>query len=1052
MSRDKPSDLFLDWNPSTSELAGPAAADQTVCWEVVQPPKPTRGPEAERIDAAARAAFGPPSEIDTPSEPGLGPPPPPPGHFGATLGKPSGAGPARPAHASAIDFPRCGEGIGGFRLVSELGRGAFGRVYLAEEAGLGNRPVALKITLAEGDEPRILARLQHTHIVPIYSVRDDPETGLRLMCMPFFGGANLAQVLDAAAISSPKPGPGLSLIEALDIVGAPAPSESGFVGSIGPKRGPAAETPPPGPPGEGDGKPDVAAPAGSSRRGAPGPLRSALRRIPRWHRSLLKEPSRTRLDRVDDRDPAQPARRFFRESGFIRSAAWIAARLAEGLEHAHSRGLLHRDLKPSNILIAADGTPMLLDFNLAADAGVRSEGERVLMGGTLPYMAPEHLDAFHPNGTTPPEAVDERADIYAMGLILFEMVAGHHPFPEQPTGRPLPEVVRAMALERLGSPPSPRSSNPDVPRGLDAIVRKALDPDPARRHARAGDLAEDLRRFLDDRPLKYTSEPSLGERVAKWSRRNPRATGASTVGLLALAMIATVALGSFTLSRHLGQASARLKLRAFEAQFDECQFLLNTASGPADHLDRGIALAEDAVAQAGVTLDEARPSRPGAGLWVDAVTPEDRLTIRGEVSELILLMSTARIVLAERSRSEPRRRKTLETSIARLDRAERIDPHPPRVLFENRARYHSALGEAGRAAVDRKRAEATPLSTGRDFYLQGTALLAHGQADRAEPILLRSVGLEPRRFWSWFALGLCHYDQGRFAEAAGDFAVCTVLTPHFAWPWMNRGLALAQAGRLVEARECYNRAIGIDDRLPAALANRGLVLLELGDAAAAAADLGRAVALGLRDMPTRAAHAEGLARTGRRAEAVALLGRLIGENPDLPQPRIARGTILAAVDPAAAEADFRQVLAVHPGDASAHLGLARLRRQHRPGEALIEVDHALEADPERLDALELRAWLRAGLGDAGALGDVDRLLRAPTPHRLYNAGCALALLDRAGPRPGLAARAVGLVRRALESGFPPGGVARDIDLAGLHELPAFRALLEAYPAPAAPGG
>ncbi len=60
-----------------------------------------------------------------------------------------------------------------------------------------------------------------------------------------------------------------------------------------------------------------------------------------------------------------------------------------------------------------------------------------MVGGTLPYMAPEHLDAFNPNGSTPPEAVDERSDIYALGLILFEMIAGEHPFPEPPPGRPL---------------------------------------------------------------------------------------------------------------------------------------------------------------------------------------------------------------------------------------------------------------------------------------------------------------------------------------------------------------------------------------------------------------------------------------------------------------------------------------------------------------------------------------------------------------------------------------------------------------------------------------
>src|SRR5206468_3302362 len=110
-----------------------------------------------------------------------------------------------------------------------------------------------------------------------------------------------------------------------------------------------------------------------------------------------------------DPERGQPARQFLRGSDLVRSSAWIAARLAEGLDHAHSRGLLHRDLKPSNVLIAADGTPMLLDFNLAAEAlETHPEGgTRAMLGGTLPYMSPEHLDAFNPAGSTPPEAVDE---------------------------------------------------------------------------------------------------------------------------------------------------------------------------------------------------------------------------------------------------------------------------------------------------------------------------------------------------------------------------------------------------------------------------------------------------------------------------------------------------------------------------------------------------------------------------------------------------------------------------------------------------------------------
>jgi eukaryotic-like serine/threonine-protein kinase len=918
-----------------------------------------------------------------------------------------------------IPFPRCGEAIGGFRLVSELGRGAFGRVYLAEESGLGNRPVALKVTRPEGDEPRLLARLQHTHIVPIHSVVDDPDSGLRLMCMPYFGGANLAKVLDAAGSRFMVSATGRSLIEALDDVGSPAPSQTEVVSLASRKR-----------------RGSVPIGAAFSLDSSPARLsatpRSIFRRIARWSRPASGSP-----EPLEGRDPNQPARRFLGESSFARASAWIAARLAEGLEHAHSRGLLHRDLKPSNILIAADGTPMLLDFNLAADDLEPTEGDRAMVGGTLPYMAPEHLDAFNPNGSTPPEAVDERSDIYALGLILFEMIAGEHPFPEPPPGRPLLDVLRVMTEERRGPAPSLRELNPDVPRGLDAIVRKCLDPDPARRHARAGDLAEDLRRFLDDRPLKYTPEPSLVESLAKWARRNPKLTSGSTVALVSLALIAGVAGSAWTLQRHLRQVSARLKVRVFEQSFLESQFLLNIANGPTKGLGRGIGLAEEAIRQAGVDA-------PGglAVSWLSSLTSDEQSSMRTDLAELILLSARARVHQAERSKSEPKRRLALEEAITRLDRAEKLDPNPSQALYADRALYRAALGEAKDAARDRKLRDATIPTTGRDFYLIGTALLAQGRPDRAEPMLARATALDPRRFWGWFSMGLCHYDQGRFAESAGDFAICAVLAPKFSWPWMNRGVALAKAGRLVEARASYDRAVEADPKNTEALADRALTALDLGDAPAAVDDLEKAVALGLDDPSMRAALGEALVRAGRRGEGLRLLAGLIESDPDASLPRLARGMVLLSIDPKAAEADFRRVLAGDARQPIANLGLARLLRVNNPKAALPHADLAVQGSPDRLDALELRAWLRGRLGDPRALDDVDRLVQAPTPNRLYNSACALALLAESRNDLNLVSGAVDLLRRAIESGFPKSDMRDDPDLKSLAMNPTFRAWLE----------
>src|SRR5207247_8782205 len=104
--------------------------------------------------------------------------------------------------------------------------------------------------------------------------------------------------------------------------------------------------------------------------------------------------------------------------------------LADGLAHAHERGILHRDLKPANVLLTDEGQPMLLDFNLAEDTKLRGSAAAALLGGTLPYMAPEHLEAFQ-NGK---REVDPRSDVYALGILLYELLAGRFPFANKPTG------------------------------------------------------------------------------------------------------------------------------------------------------------------------------------------------------------------------------------------------------------------------------------------------------------------------------------------------------------------------------------------------------------------------------------------------------------------------------------------------------------------------------------------------------------------------------------------------------------------------------------------
>src|SRR5438477_13051643 len=113
-------------------------------------------------------------------------------------------------------LPSPGDEVFHFRLGRELGRGAFARVFLAEQADLASRRVVVKCSTAEGSEPQTLAQLQHTNIVPIYSAHEDSEARLRAVCMPYFGGASLAQVLQVLRRESPKPLQGVELVRALE--------------------------------------------------------------------------------------------------------------------------------------------------------------------------------------------------------------------------------------------------------------------------------------------------------------------------------------------------------------------------------------------------------------------------------------------------------------------------------------------------------------------------------------------------------------------------------------------------------------------------------------------------------------------------------------------------------------------------------------------------------------------------------------------------------------------------------------------------------------------
>lgn len=190
-------------------------------------------------------------------------------------------------------------------------------------------------------------------------------------------------------------------------------------------------------------------------------------------------------------DPAAlRARQLLHDSDHGEAVLWLGARLAEALSYAHSQGVLHRDIKPANILINGYGRPLLADFNLASLSHQPASGEP--FGGTLAYMAPEHLDAFNPGEATPREAADQRSDLYSLGVVLFELLTGKSPFAPLPQPLAGDDLLRALAATRRAGAPAPSQVMPMIPAAVSRVVGRCLEPDPARRYQTAAALAQAL--------------------------------------------------------------------------------------------------------------------------------------------------------------------------------------------------------------------------------------------------------------------------------------------------------------------------------------------------------------------------------------------------------------------------------------------------------------------------------------------------------------------------------------------------------------------------------
>jgi serine/threonine protein kinase len=370
-----------------------------------------------------------------------------------------------------------------------------GVVYEAVQESLG-RHVALKVLpghalLAPAQlerfrrEARAAALLHHSNIVPVFGVGCD--RGVHFYAMQFIHGQSLDRVLGGLRRQRPPSTCPTATQTMLLGPGDPAAELSAVLAErlrAGRLQETVAATP--GPPADKEG-PAVPGPIGTTAVGGARRIGSDL--------------------------PGQ-------HGEYFRGVARVGVQVAEALAYAHRQGILHRDVKPANLMLDAQGTVWVTDFGLA-----KEEGSGALTGagdvvGTLRYLAPERFD-----GCSCP-----RSDVYSLGATLYELLTLRPAFDG-------PERARLIGRVMRGRPPRPRQLAGRIPRDLETIVLKAMARESADRYATAESLAEDLRRFLMDRPIQARRAGAL-ERAWRWCRRN-RAVAV----LLAASLVLAAGLG-----------------------------------------------------------------------------------------------------------------------------------------------------------------------------------------------------------------------------------------------------------------------------------------------------------------------------------------------------------------------------------------------------------------------------------------------------------------------------------------------------------------------------
>ncbi len=646
-----------------------------------------------------------------------------------------------------------------------------------------------------------------------------------------------------------------------------------------------------------------------------------------------------------------------------KAAARLIETLALAVHAMHECQVVHRDLKPANVLLTRDNTPKVSDFGLAKkldeDTGQTQPG--VVMG-TPSYMAPEQAEG---RGTD----VGPLTDVYALGAVLYESLTGRPPFRAATRQETLRQVIEKEVM-------APRQLNPAVPRDLEIIGLKCLQKDPARRYASALELADDLRRYLDGRPIHARPTPP-SERAIRWARSRP------TLAALAVAVVVAVLGGLFGVTSYalyMGKNAdlARQKTADLEKRI-RMRKQIDDYAGSAEEDERN-GRPDDALKHLveALALIKAEPGIADDDLSRLITERHDRVRRR-------VLEGKDRQQLTERiTRFEDFRRDVQHYTISFADR----NPEAARAVVRRKA--EDALAEFGFSADD------TPADAGKRLEA-----FRGSYANAQEANTLAAECYEVLLAWAEAEAPLKPAPAGESNQATRkvlhllDMAAAVASAHHLAVPQafhLRRARQLAVLGRDEEARAEREVAAGVAPDTVLDLFLAGLEAYRLGQLERAATACNRVLLKKPDHFWARYLLALCHHRAGEWQMAKDLLTACLGARPDFFWPRLFLASAECALgDIPAAEADFKTVLG-KVGDDLLGRWLVRVSRgalrvqQKRWDDALVDLEEAIRLRPEAVEAYVTLAQAHAKRERyAAAVAVLSRALeRHPDDPELYH--------------------------------------------------------------------